>query len=108
MNIVENERAIFDNLLVEDISKLNEEDISSSGYVVHTLEASIWCLLNSTNYKDAVLRAVNLGDDTDTTSAVTGGLAALLYGYQSIPTEWLEVLARRNDIEELANRMNKA
>jgi ADP-ribosyl-[dinitrogen reductase] hydrolase len=85
-----------------------ENQIRSSGYVLHTLEASIWCLLNTDNYKDAVLKAVNLGQDTDTTGAVTGGLAGLLYGYYSIPGNWLSQLARKDDIEDLSVRMFKA
>lgn len=72
---------------------------------MHTLEASIWCLLTTDNYKDAVLKAVNLGLDTDTTGAVTGGLAGLLYGFDDIPAHWVNQLARRDDIEDLANRL---
>jgi ADP-ribosylglycohydrolase len=53
------------------------KQVSSDGYVVHTLEASIWSFMTTDNYKDAVLKAVNLGKDTDTTGAVTGGLAGL-------------------------------
>jgi ADP-ribosyl-[dinitrogen reductase] hydrolase len=52
-----------------------------------------------------VLAAVNLGEDTDTTSAVAGGLAGLAYGEAAIPAEWLQVLARRADIEDLAERL---
>ena len=73
---------------------------------MHSLEASIWCLLTTENYKDAVLKAVNLGDDTDTTAAITGGLAALCYGVESIPEDWLNVLARKNDIDALIERFN--
>jgi ADP-ribosyl-[dinitrogen reductase] hydrolase len=51
------------------------------------------------------LKAVNLGEDTDTTGAVTGGLAGLLYGYDALPSEWIDILARRNDIEDLCNRL---
>ena len=83
------------------------DDINSAGYVIDTLEASIWCILQTDNFKDAVLQAVNLGQDTDTTAAVTGGLAGILYGADTIPAEWLEVLARREDIIDLAERMNK-
>jgi len=82
-----------------------ESNISSSGYVAHTLEAALWCLLRYPDYPSAVLAAVNLGDDTDTTGAVTGGLAGLAYGEASMPTEWLAALARRADIEELAARL---
>jgi ADP-ribosyl-[dinitrogen reductase] hydrolase len=99
------EKNLFKRLLIDQVSAIPEDRIVSSGYVVHTLEASIWCLLNTSNYKDAVLKAVNLGSDTDTTAAVTGGLAGLLYGYQTIPEHWLAQLARRGDIEGLASRM---
>ena len=79
------------------------EQIQSSGYVLHTLEASVWCLLTTDTYRDAVLKAVNLGEDTDTTGAVTGGLAGLLYGLEAIPASWVNQLARLKDIEALAH-----
>jgi ADP-ribosylglycohydrolase len=91
----------FHRLLVEDISKVDEDNIKSSGYVIDTLEAAIWCILITNNYKDAVLKAVNLGQDTDTTGAVTGGLAALIYGLDNIPNEWINTLARKDDIINL-------
>ena len=94
----------FNRLLVEDISIIEEQNINSSGYVIDTLEASIWCVLTTKSYKEATLKAVNLGHDTDTTGAVTGGLAALIYGIETIPTEWLEVLARKEDIIHLCQK----
>lgn len=96
----------FNRLLKEDITQLREDEIQSSGYVLHTFEASIWCLLTTDNYKDAVLKAVNLGEDTDTTGAVTGGLAGLIYGFDGIPEKWLQQIARYSDIENLAERLN--
>ena len=80
-------------------------EISGSGYVVHALEASIWCLLTTATYREAVLKAVNLGKDTDTTAAITGGLAGLLYGYENIPVEWRQKIARHDDIERLAEKV---
>jgi ADP-ribosyl-[dinitrogen reductase] hydrolase len=108
LSINPTEIAMFDRLLRADINDLKEDEISSSGYVLHTLEASIWCLLNTKNYKDAVLTAVNLGEDTDTTAAVTGGLAGLLYGSDTIPKHWVSQLARLNDIIDLSERMRCA
>ena len=96
---------LFNRLLVSNISELAEAEISSGGYVLHTLEASIWCLLTTENYRDAVLKAVNLGDDTDTTAAVTGGLAGLLYGFETIPETWIDQLARKDEIDNLAKRL---
>lgn len=94
----------YERLLGGRLSELDEREIFSSGYVAHTLEASVWCLLTTDNYADAVLRAVNLGDDTDTTGAVTGGLAGILYGYEQIPAAWRETLVRREEIEALCAR----
>lgn len=67
-------------------------DISGSGYVLHTLEAAYWCVLTSSSYREAVLKAVNLGEDTDTTACVTGGLAGYIYGLEGIPPQWLNML----------------
>lgn len=82
------------------------DEIDTTGYVVSTLEASLWCILHSNDFSEAVLKAVNLGDDTDTTGAVTGGLAGLIYGAQQIPEQWLQVLAKRREIEALAMRLS--
>lgn len=99
------EIAHYKRLLIEDISIVSEDEIQSRGYVVYTLEASIWCILTTNSYKEAVLKAVNLGEDTDTTAAVTGGLAGLIYGEASFPEEWLQVVARKEDIINLCNLM---
>ena len=84
-----------------DFAKTPEDEIRSGGYVVDTLEAALWCLLNTDNYRDCVLRAVNLGDDTDTVAAVAGGLAGCLYGIEGIPDGWLAGLRKAEDIEVL-------
>ncbi|MCA1801672.1 MAG: ADP-ribosylglycohydrolase family protein [Rhodothermaceae bacterium] len=99
------ETALFGRLLQGNIHELPEDAIQSTGYVLHTLEASVWCLLTTGSYRDAVLKAVNLGSDTDTTGAVTGGLAGLYYGLEHIPAEWMQQLARHDDIENLAERL---
>jgi len=100
------EQAVFRRILSGNIFELEEEDVKSSGYVIHTLEAAFWCVLNTRSYEGAVLKAANLGEDTDTTAAVTGGLAGLLYGWQTIPEEWLTVLAKREEIEQLVGKLN--
>lgn len=96
----------YSRLFDEDFQKLDERKIKSSGYVIDTLEAAIWCLLNSKSYKECVLMAVNLGDDTDTVAAVAGGLAGLYYGYKSIPIEWINQIVKREYIEKLSNRLH--
>ena len=79
---------------------INEESIYSGGYVVETMETVLWCLLNTQNYKECVLRCVNLGYDADTTAAVAGGLAGMYYGYNSTPKEWIEQLTAKEIIDE--------
>ncbi len=106
LSINPNELSLFGRLLKGNIFGLPENEIKSEGYVIYTLEASIWCLLTTKSYKEAVLKAVNLGNDTDTTAAVTGGLAGLLYGFESIPDDWLQSIARHKNIEDLALRMS--
>lgn len=98
-----NELKYFDRIQEKNFKNLSEDKIKSGGYVIDTLEASIWCLLNTKDYKSCVLKAVNLGGDTDTTGAVAGGLAGLRHGYESIPNEWLETIARREYIENMCN-----
>jgi len=98
----------FERILNGKIEQLSINDIKSSGYVIHTLEAALWCLLTTSSYSEAVLKAVNLGEDTDTTGAVTGGLAGLYYGFESIPREWVEQIARKDDIINLARRLEQA
>ena len=94
----------YERIFKNDFATLPRDEIKSSGYVVDTLEAALWCLLTTANYRDCVLKAVNLGDDTDTVAAVAGGLAGVLYGYDAIPSEWLEALKRRDYIEEMCER----
>ncbi|MDR2237286.1 MAG: ADP-ribosylglycohydrolase family protein [Chryseobacterium sp.] len=97
---------LFNRVLKNDISTCSEDEIKSGGYVLHSLEASLWCFLNSESYSEAVLKAVNLGEDTDTTGAITGGLAGIYYGFKNIPQEWRDVLVRKEDIEKLCEKLN--
>ena len=80
------------------------DQLTGDGYVVNSLNASIWCFLNTDNYGDAVLRAVNLGEDTDTTAAITGGLAGLHYGLHALPEHWITTLAKLDNIKDLIRR----
>jgi ADP-ribosylglycohydrolase len=102
------ELSFYKRLAENGFMNLTRNSIRSSGYVVDTLEAAVWCLLNSESYKSCVLKAVNLGEDTDTVAAVAGGLAGLHYGYSSIPEEWLEVIAKREWIEMLCKKLKAA
>lgn len=86
---------------MEKLGKIPVEQINSGDYVIESVEAALWCLLNTSDFKDCVLKAVNLGDDTDTTATIAGGLAGIYYGYKNIPEHWLEVIICREWIEDL-------
>ncbi len=102
------EREAFSRLLDPALPSLKARLVSGSGYVIHCLEASLWACSNSQTYKDTVLKAVNLGDDTDTTAAVAGTLAGLRFGKDSIPGQWIEKIAKIDDMFELYDRFAKA
>ncbi|MBQ4030604.1 MAG: ADP-ribosylglycohydrolase family protein [Bacilli bacterium] len=91
----------YKRLFDGSLKKAPEEEIRSSGFVVDTLEASIWCNLKSNNYEEAVLKAVNLGEDTDTVGAVTGSIAGVYYGYENIPEYWREHLKSKEYLDSL-------
>lgn len=95
------ELSYYHRIFSSNFANLMREEIKSTGYVVDTLEAALWCLLTTKDYKSCVLKAVNLGDDTDTVAAVAGGLAGILYGYDSIPLEWRNTLIKREYIETM-------
>ena len=96
--------------MLSEFSKLNDLEwlertfVKSSGYVVDTLEAALWCFLTTNTYRDCVLTAVNLGEDTDTVAAVAGGLAGIYYGCggeSGVPDEWIAQIPRRDWIKGL-------
>lgn len=91
----------YDRVLNGNIHRENMENIRGSGYVVHTLEASLWAFLRNENFEDAIRDVVSLGEDADTTGAVTGGLAGTYYGIESIPREWLERIEAREYAGEI-------
>lgn len=101
-----NELKLFERVLTGILGDVEGQAIESSGYILHTLEASVWCFLTTDSYSEAVLKAVNLGGDTDSTACVTGAMAGLYYGSADIPAEWLKVLARKDDIVRLSERFS--
>ena len=97
-------RVYRDFLSLQSLSRWQERDVKSSGFVLHTLQAALWCLMTTKSYAQCVLKAVNLGEDTDTTAAVAGALAGLWYGKEEIPQVWRTVTAKYHEIEALAHR----
>lgn len=81
------------------------EDVRSGGFVLETLGASFWSLTHRDSAEEAIVTAVSMGDDTDTTGAVTGALAGAHYGADAIPSRWLEVLEPRDELVQLAGRL---
>lgn len=71
----------------------HRDDIRASGYVAHSLEASLWSVGRTGDFRDAVLLAANLGEDADTTGAIAGQLAGALYGFDAIPRSWQDKVA---------------
>ena len=86
----------------------SRDEIGSSGYVAHSLEAALWCVGQGGNFRDMILRAANLGDDADTTAAITGQLAGALFGSTGIPQVWRAKLAWHDRIEQFADRLLEA
>ena len=84
-----------------------QREISASGYVVHSLEASIWASFNSNNYQEAVTLAINLGEDTDTVGAITGSIAGVMYGVENIPQKWYSQLKKVEYIESICDNYSK-
>ncbi len=89
----------FRRLLEDPLTSMGEDRIVSTGYVLHTLHAAVWALLTTNNFHDCVLRAVNLGGDTDTVGCVAGGLAGVVYGLDAVPADWRQQIARRGDLD---------
>jgi ADP-ribosyl-[dinitrogen reductase] hydrolase len=86
----------------------SRDRIVGNGYVVNSLEAALWSFATTDTYEDAILTAVNLGDDADTTAAICGQIAGAYYGVSAIPTSWLAKVALRSEIEALADRIMPA
>lgn len=96
----------FDRILENQIHNYSIDEIRSYGYVIDSIETSLWCFMNANSYSESVLNSVNLGGDTDTTAAINGGLAGIYYGWSSIPQKWKDGLVKKDDILDLAERFS--
>ena len=79
------------------------DEVESSGYVMKTLECVLNCLLTTSSFSEAVLKAVNYGRDTDTVGAICGGLAGIYYGFDDIPSEWVSDIPQIDKVFDLCN-----
>lgn len=100
----DSEKMTYSDVLHKSIIGLDRRRIRSSGYVVDTLEAVLWVLFNTSSYEEAVLTAVNLGEDTDTIAALAGGLAGIYYGFEQIPERWVQTLLKKEMIADMTEK----
>ncbi|MDD4406716.1 MAG: ADP-ribosylglycohydrolase family protein [Bacilli bacterium] len=98
---------LYKRIINNDLISLSINDINSSGYVLNTLEAVLWVTLNTENFKDSILKAINLGNDTDTIGALVGGISGILYGYSNIPNEWIKYLKGKPLLDEISTKFEK-
>ncbi|OCA86224.1 ADP-ribosylglycohydrolase family protein [Bacillus sp. FJAT-27986] len=103
-NEYQQEFASYERIFSLSLLEADRDDIRSDGYVVHSLEAALWCFFKSQTYEDAVLEAVNLGNDTDTIAFITGTIAGMYYGMKNIPEKWVNALVSQDKIIDLCDR----
>lgn len=96
---------VMDELCLSTLCHKDRSEIRASGYCLDALKAALWAVETTTSFQEALLKAVNLGEDADTVGAIAGQLAGARYGYHAIPADWLKVLKRRDDIVTLAQKV---
>ena len=103
--IYEHDQEYLDRL-INDILSEDEIEESGTGYVIDCLKSSFKVIRESNSYEEAIKKAIAFGNDTDTTAAVTGGIAGVLYGFKNIPKKWFEILRGKNEVYELINKID--
>ena len=98
---------LYSRILKEDIRNLELDDINSSGYIVDTFEASLWCLLKHNSYEDTIVEAINLGQDTDTIAGISGAMAGIIYGYNNIPPRWIDKLQHKEYLYDIFKKFEQ-
>ena len=91
---------LYERIIKDDISKYSLDTIKSTGFVVDTLERGLWVILNTENFNEAIIGSVNLGGDTDTIAAITGSIAGILYGYDSMNKKWIKDIKNKELLNE--------
>lgn len=101
---------LYERIIKDDISKYSLDTIKSTGFVVDTLESVLCVILNTENFNEAIIGSVNLGGDTDTIAAITGSIAGILYGYDSMDKKWIKDIKNKEllnkYIYEFTNTLN--
>ncbi|MHC5354956.1 ADP-ribosylglycohydrolase family protein [Myroides sp. LJL115] len=101
------ENEYFKRIFSKDFKQTDPSVFNNRGFVVGSLEIALHTMLTTKSYKEAILQVMSIGKDTDTNGAITGALAGILYGYQSIPNEWLQPLKRKEGIQALADQLRQ-
>ena len=96
----------YKRILKKNINQYSLNEIKSTGFVIDTLEATLWVLLNTNSYNQSIIGAINLGNDTDTVGACVGGLAGIYYGLENINKKWKKELLKYDYIVDLCNKFN--
>lgn len=99
---------LYKRILDEQIEVQRLDQIKSTGYIVDTLESAIWIFMNAQHFKEAIIASTNIGGDTDTIGAIVGSMAGIYYGFESIPSNWLDKLQRKDYLIELVDRFEKS
>lgn len=94
----------YSRILKNNINTYEINDISSSGYIVDSLEAAFWCVLKNDSYRNTIIEAINLGGDTDTIAAIAGSMAGIIYGLEKIPIEWINCLQKKDYLLDIFNK----
>lgn len=97
----------YKRILKSNMKDLKLDEIKSTAFVVDTLESIFWCFLNTDSYDDSVIKAIHLGNDTDTIAALVGALSGIYYGYDSINKDWIKDLRCLDYLEKISERFLK-
>ncbi len=97
----------YSRILKHNIKNYSMEEIKSTGFVIDTLEATLWVLLNTSTYDESIIKAINLGEDTDTVGACVGGIAGIYYGLDSINQSWKNDLLKYDYLVGLCDKFNE-
>lgn len=94
---------LYTRILNATIKNQAIDSIKSTGYIVDTLECALWIFMNAMNYKESIIASTNIGGDTDTIGAIVGSMSGIYYGFESIPSKWLDKLQRKQYLMELTS-----
>ena len=98
---------LYTRILNATIKDQAIDSIKSTGYIVDTLECALWIFMNAMDYKESIIASTNIGGDTDTIGAIVGSMSGIYYGFESIPSKWLDKLQRKEYIVELTSKFER-